>query len=210
VLEAGSTRFTEEAVARTAELQYRDKEYEAALLSYQRLQNTAASKANKEVGALGVIRSAAQLKKQAPIIASANLLLNDRSLNPEIAIEARYFRAKAYLDVGETRLAEKDLEELAKDTRMVFGAEAKYLLAQHYFDTGHPGETQIIIQDYIQQGTPHPYWLARSYILLSDVYAAKNDALQARQYLESLQKNYKNTNDDIHSLINERLTNFNK
>ncbi|MDR2086112.1 MAG: tetratricopeptide repeat protein [Dysgonamonadaceae bacterium] len=210
VLEAGNTRFTEEAVARTAELQFRDKEYEAALLSYERLQNTAATKANKEVGALGVVRSAAQLKKPAPVIASANLLLNDRSLSPEIAVEARYFRAKAYLDAGETRLAEKDLEELAKDTRTAFGSEAKYLLAQHYFDSGHPNETQIIIQDYVQQGTPHPYWLARSYILLSDVYAAKNDLLQARQYLESLQKNYKNTTDDIHSLINERLAKLNK
>jgi TolA-binding protein len=210
VLEAGNTRFTEEAVARTAELQYRDKEYEAALLSYQRLQNTAASKTNKEVGALGVIRSAAQLKKQAPIIAAANLLLDDPALKPEIAVEARYFRAKAYLEAGETRQAEKDLEELAKDTRTAFGAEAKYLLAQHYFDTGHPDETKIIIQDYIQQGTPHPYWLARSYILLSDVYADRKDVLQARQYLESLQKNYKNTNDDIHPLINERLTKLNK
>ncbi|MDR2058008.1 MAG: tetratricopeptide repeat protein [Dysgonamonadaceae bacterium] len=210
VLEAGNTRFTEEAVARIAELQYRNKEYEEALLSYQRLQNTAASRANKEVGALGVIRSAAQLKKQAPIIASANLLLNNQTLNPEIAVEARYFRAKAYLDAGETGLAEKDLEVLAKDTRTAFGAEAKYLLAQHYFDTGHLSETQIIIQDYIQQGTPYSYWLARSYILLSDVYVSRKDALQARQYLESLQKNYKNTNDDIHSLINERLTNLNK
>jgi TolA-binding protein len=210
VLEAGNTRFTEEAVARTAELQYRDKEYEEALLSYQRLQNTTASKTNKEVGALGVIRSAAQLKKQAPIIASASLLLSDPALKPEIAVEARYFRAKAYLDTGEKRLAEKDLEELAKDTRTAFGAEAKYLLAQHYFDTGHSSEAQVIIQDYVQQGTPHPYWLARSYILLSDVYISRKDPLQARQYLESLQKNYKNTNDDIHSLINERLTNLNK
>ncbi|MDR0506773.1 MAG: tetratricopeptide repeat protein [Dysgonamonadaceae bacterium] len=204
-LEFGDTRFTEEAVARTAELQYRDKEYENALISYQRLQNIAESKNNKEVGALGMIRSAAQLRKSSAIINAANILLKDKTISPEIATEARYFRAKAYLDTKENRLAEKDLENLAKDTRTAFGAEAKYLLAQHYFDTGHPMETKIIVQDYIKQGTPHQYWLARSYILLSDVCAAEKDALQARQYLESLQNNYKNTNDDIHQLIKERL-----
>jgi tetratricopeptide (TPR) repeat protein len=210
VLEVGNTHFTEEAVARMAELRYRDNEYEDALLLYQRLQNTAASKGNRDIGSLGVIRSATQLKKQAPIIASATLLLNDKTIDPKIAIEARYFRAKAYLETKEVRMAENDLEELAKDTRTVFGAEAKYLLAQHYFDTAHPEEAKIIVNDYIQQGTPHIYWLARSYILLSDVYAAGNDVLQARQYLESLQNNYKNTNDDIHSLINEHLEKLKK
>jgi tetratricopeptide (TPR) repeat protein len=210
VLEAGNTQFTEEAVARMAELQYRDKEYEEALLSYQRLQNTAASKGNREVGALGVIRSAAQLKKHAPVVSAAKLLLNDKAISPEIAVEARYFRAKAYLDARETSLAESDLEILAKDTRTAFGAEAKYLLAQHYFDTGHSGETKVIVNDYIQKGTPHAYWLARSYILLSDVYALESDLLQARQYLESLQNNYKNTGDDIHSLIQERLEKLKK
>jgi tetratricopeptide (TPR) repeat protein len=210
VLEAGNTRFAEEAVARTAELQYKNKEYENALHSYQRLQDIAASKGNRDIGSLGVIRSASQLKEQASIIKAANLLLNDKAISPDIAMEARYFRAKAYLESGENRLAEKDLEELAKDTRTVWGAEAKYLLAKHYFDTGHPNETKIIVQDYIKQGTPHQYWLARCYILLSEVYAAENDELQARQYLESLQKNYKNTNDDIHSLINEHLAKLKK
>jgi hypothetical protein len=40
---------------------------------------------------------------------------------------------------------------------------------------------------------------------MSDIYVAEGDKLQARQYLESLQNNYKATNDDIHSMINNRL-----
>ncbi|MDR0865545.1 MAG: tetratricopeptide repeat protein [Candidatus Symbiothrix sp.] len=205
VLEAGNTQFTEEAIARTAELQYNDKEYEAALQSYEKLQNIAGSKNNRETGSLGVIRSAAQLKNENTIINAANSLLKDKALNPEIATEAKYYRAKAYLNLGEKSKAEADLEDLAKDTRTAYGAEARYLLAQYYFDANNATEAKIIIQDYIQQGTPHAYWLAKSFILLSDIYAAENDKLQARQYLESLQTNYKNTNDDIHTIIKERL-----
>jgi TolA-binding protein len=205
VLEAGDTRFSEEAVSRTAELQYRDNEYAKALLSYQQLQKIAATKTSKDAGSLGIIRSAAKLDNHAQVITAADLLLNDATLNPEIATEARYFRAKSLLKSDKTQAAEKDLEVLAKDTRTVFGAEAKYLLAQHYFDVGHPNEAKVVVQDYIRNGTPHQYWLARSFILLSDVYAAEKDNLQARQYLESLQNNYKNTSDDIQQLINERL-----
>ena len=205
VLASGDNQFTEEALGRTAELQYNDREYEAALASYERLQTIAASKTNRDAGALGVIRSAAQLKKDAPIILAANALLKDKTISPEIAIEAKYYRAKAYWNNGEKALLEADLKDLAKDTRTAYGAEAKYLLAQHYFNTENTAEAQSIIQNYIQQGTPHVYWLARSYILFSDIFVAKKDKLQARQYLESLQTNYKNTSDDIHSLIQERL-----
>ncbi|MDR0681224.1 MAG: tetratricopeptide repeat protein [Dysgonamonadaceae bacterium] len=205
VLEAGNTQFTEEAIGRTAELQYNDKEYEAALQCYEQLQNTAESKSNRETGSLGMIRSAAQLKNYNVILHAATVLLKDETLNPETATEARYYRAKACLSLNEKAKAEADLEDLARDTRTAYGAEAKYLLAQYYFDTNHAIEAKIVIQDYIQQGTPYPYWLAKSFILLSDIYAAENDKLQARQYLESLQVNYKNTNDDIHKNIKERL-----
>ena len=209
VLEAGDTKFTEEAVARTAELQYKDKEYADALHSYERLQNIAESKANQEIGSLGIIRSAAQLNNYNSIVAAANLLLNDSSINPEVAVEAQFYRAKAYLELKEKSLATKDLENLAKDTRTAYGAEAKYLLAQHHFDNNRSSEAKSIVQNYIQQGTPHQYWLARSYILLADIYIAENDKLQAQQYLESLQNNYKNTNDDIHTQIRERLASLN-
>lgn len=205
ILEAGNTQFTEEAVGRIAELQYEDKEYEAALQSYERLQNIAESKTNRETGSLGMIRSAAQLKNHNAILNAAAVLLKDKTLNPEIAAEAKYYRAKAYLSLNEKSKAETDLEDLARDTRTAYGAESRYLLAQYYFDTNNATEAKIIIQDYIQQGTPYPYWLAKSFILLSDIYAAENDKLQARQYLESLQVNYKNTNDDIHQIIKERL-----
>ncbi|MDH8700888.1 TolA-binding protein [Dysgonomonadaceae bacterium PH5-43] len=205
VLDAGNTQFTEEAVGRTAELQYNDKEYEAALLLYERLQTIAESKVNRETGALGMIRSASKLNKHNSIVKAANVLLAEESLNPEIAAEARHYRAKAYLEMRETNKAKDDLTVLSKDTRTAFGAEAKYLLADYYFKEGNPAEAKTIIQDYIKQGTPHTYWLAKSFILLSDIFSKEGDYLQARQYLESLQSNYNNTSDGIKDAINDRL-----
>jgi TolA-binding protein len=206
VLQAGNNQFTEEAVARLAELQYNDNEYDKALLSYERLQNTAESKKNKDAGALGIIRTAAQLNKPTPVVTAANLLLKDETADPAVKEEAKYFRAKAFAELGEKALAEKDWQDLSKDTRTAFGAEAKYLLAQYYFDNKQANKSKELIQDYIRQGTPHAYWLARSFILMSDIYAAENDKLQARQYLESLKNNYTGKNDDIIERINTRLT----
>ena len=63
-----------------------------------------------------------------------------------------------------------DLKILAKDTRNIYGAEAKYKVAQIYFDAGQTEQAEKEVLDYIEVSTPHTYWLARSFVLLSDVY----------------------------------------
>jgi TolA-binding protein len=205
VLATGNNQFTEDVLVRLSELYYNNMEYEKALSLYERLQNTAANKTNQDAGSLGIIRSAAQLYKSTPVVTAANKLLKNESLNPNTISEVKYYRAKAYLALNENALAEKDLLDISKDTRTAFGAEAKYLLAQNYFDHKQNNKAKDTITEYIRQGTPHSYWLARSFILMSDIYAAENEKLQARQYLESLLNNYAGSDDDIKSRINERL-----
>ena len=61
------------------------------------------------------------------------------------------------------------------------------------------------VLDFSKKNTPHQFWLARSFVLLSDVYIKNGDDFQAKQYLLSLQKNYK-VADEIQTLITERLT----
>ena len=118
--------------------------------------------------------------------------------------EALYYRAKAYLNQNAPQKATADLQVLAKDTRTLYGAEAKYLLAQQLYDQGDYAAAEKEVLDYIEQSTPHAYWLARSFILLSDVYVAMDKKLDARQYLLSLQQNYQ-ANDNIADMIKERL-----
>ena len=60
------------------------------------------------------------------------------------------------------------------------------------------------INEFIEMSTPHAYWMARSFILLADLYAAQGKTLEAKQYLLSLQNNY-DGDDDIADIITERL-----
>jgi TolA-binding protein len=205
VVDAGNNQFTEEALVRLSEICYSNGEYEEAFPLYERLQNTAANKSDREIGAIGLIRTAARLNRQNQVMTSANALLKTEPSDPAIATEARYYRAKAAIAIGENSIANTDLRELSKDTRTAFGAEAKYLLAQRLFDNNQSAQAKEIVQEYIKQGTSHSYWLARSFILMADICAANNETLLARQYLESLQNSYKAEGDDINSLINNRL-----
>lgn len=206
VVTASDNKFTEGALVHLSEIQSGMKEYESALRSYQRLLNVAGSRENKDIALLGIMRSGYHLGNYAVIINASNDLLKEPKLDPGKKNEAIYYRAKALIGSNEWSKAESDLKVLAEDTRTAFGAEAKYLLAQYYFDNNEPGKAETEMSDYIKKGTPHAYWLARGFILLSDIYMKQGDNLQARQYLESLQYNYSDrNNDDIHTMINERL-----
>ena len=204
VIESGDTKFLEEAVARTAEMQYLTKDFPSALESFKRLQVIAENPENKLAARLGVMRCALQTGQQEEAQLAANELLKESKLSPEVEAEARYIRAKAYIDHKQPAKAVEDLKVLSQDTRTVHGAEAKYLLAQYFYDTKDDKNAEKILEDFAKNGTPHQYWLARGFILWADIYIRQGDDLQARAYLNNLKNNYKG-DDEIAGMIEDRL-----
>lgn len=204
VLESGDTKFREESWARKAEIEYLDKDYAAAMESFKHLQAVAENPENKEAAKLGLMRCAELTGQPQEALLAAGDLLKEPKLSPEIMSEARYVRAKAYISLKQENKALADLKEISKDTRTVHGAEAKYLLAQLYYDNKDDKNAETVLMNFIENGTPHQYWLARGFILLADIYIRQGDDFQARQYLTSLQNNYKG-DDEIAAMIEDRL-----
>lgn len=207
VIDSGDRKFLEESTARKAEIEYLTKDFATALETFKRLDEIAESPDNKEAAALGLMRCALKVGNQKEALAGANQLLKNPKVSPEIANEARYVRCKAYMEMGQESKALADLKLLSKDTRTAEGAEAKYLLAQLYYDANDDKNAEAVLEDFAKNGTPHQYWLARGFILWADIYIRKGDTGQARVYLNSLQKNYQG-DDNIQEMIESRLANL--
>ena len=205
VLNSGDVKFREEALARKSEIEFVDKDYAAAIITFRELQAVAQLRENREGAKLGIMRCAQYTGNDTEALNAADELLKEVNLAPENVAEARYLRGKTYLKIGETAKAKEDFLELSKDTRTEHGAEAKYRLAQLYFDTKDLALAEKEAIDLIEKsGTTHQYWLARGYILAADICISKGDDSQARQYLNVLKRNYKG-NDDIEGMIDNRL-----
>ncbi len=130
-------------------------------------------------------------------------------IEPEIIREAKYILATSYRNQQQTDLALIEYKELAKNVSSAVGAESKYWVSQFLFDTKQYDLSEKEIFDFAKKGTSHQYWLAKSFILLSDIFVVRKDTFQAKQYLESVKENYKGTEDDIQTLVSERLDRLN-
>ena len=196
--------YQEDALLRCAEITYEQQDYTQALDYFGQLREAAGSKENKNIARIGELRCSYALKLYNKTILAANDLLDDASTDAAIVREARYCRAKSYIGADEALLANDDLQELSQDLRHEMGAEAKYLYAEQLYNSAQYTSAENEIMDFIDKNTPHQYWLARAFVLLADIYVATGDDFQAKQYLLSLQNNYR-ADDDIESMIESRL-----
>ncbi len=204
LLEYPDNPYYEEALVLASELAQKQGRWNDALDYFKKLKTKASTPDRILLAQVGSMRAAKQLQLNKEIILAASELLQNNKLTPEFRVEALYNRSKAYLADQKVNDAVKDLQLLGKDTRTIYGAEAKYLLADIYYQAKNYEAAEKEILDFIEQSTPHAYWLARSFILLSDVYVALGKDFEARQYLLSLKQNYQ-ADDEITAMINSRL-----
>lgn len=197
--------FTEEALLRSGELLYKSDRFEEALVQFQRLEVEAEVESNVAEAIIGQMRCMSKKGDLALCVSSADKVINLPYAAPAILREAQYLKAKSLIAMNRASDALPDLRSLAESTKTTEGAEAKFLVARILFDSGNTDAAETEILDYVDKGTPHQYWLAKSFILLADVYHTKGDDFQAVQYLLTLKDSYV-ADDDIASEINARLS----
>jgi TolA-binding protein len=204
VINSNNLKYIDDALIYASGIEFDRKNYEAAYGAYEHLNMVASKSENKDVAQLGMLRCAYLMKKDKDVVAAADKLLQNKA-SGNVANEARFYRGQSLKNLGQSEKAIADLQEVAKDTRSAFGAESQYLLADIYYQAKSYDKAEKQIESFMKEGTPHEYWMARAIVVLSDVYAAKGDKFQARQYLESLQANYKGQETDLTEMISSRL-----
>lgn len=197
--------YEEEACMRVAEISYDQANFSEALTYFSRLQDVASSIEKENVSRLGVLRCSYNLQDNETTISIATRIIDDVSSTEELQNEAYYNRGKAYYALKQYGRAEGDFKHIATETRTAQGAEAKYLLAEAAYLQDDMDKAEAEIMDFANMNTQQRFWLAKGFILLSDIYVKRGDDFQAKQYLLSLQSNYQ-VQDEIQNIILERLT----
>ena len=97
--------------------------------------------------------------------------------------------ARFYFNQGNFQKAEKTFSTLSKNATDRVGAEATYMMAYlNYLNDSLQTAETIIYQ--LANDFTADYWIAKGFILLSDIYAQKGNDFQAKATLQSIIENY--------------------
>lgn len=196
---------SEEGLAIKGEIELESGDAEQALATFRTLESCASGARNIQAARLGIMRVSRDLSHHADVIAAADALLSSSALSTDRRTEVLYSRAYALAQQGNTAQAAAEWEKLASDTDDLYGAMSAFHLAQQQFDKGNIKQARRTVNALIDSNTPHQYWLARGYILLSDISRSQGNTFEADEYLKSLRENYPGSEADIFRMIETRL-----
>lgn len=197
--------YAETMLSMSGEIYLADNDLERAEAAYERLSRKATTPDGQRVAGLGLLRIARDKGDNGRVRELAGGLLKAGGLTADEAAEVRFARASAAYDEGDKQQAAEDYRALSENPRLLYGAMAAVRLAEIDYEAGRYDSAEKVLNALAGSGTPHQYWLARGFILLSDVYKARGDNFQAREYLESLKSNYPGKEPDISEMIETRL-----
>lgn len=172
-----------------------------ALEAYRQLARTGGADFATEAAA-GIMRTTDNPTER---IEMARIVSRSGGLSAEQTDEAFYYEALGLEKAGKDAEAEKIYRRLSGNAKSLHGAMATVALGEMLLREKKTADAEKLLGDFIDRGTPHEYWLARGFLLLSDVYYAQGKHAKAREYVVSLRDNYPGTELDIHDMINQRL-----
>jgi len=153
----------------------------------------------------GLARSAEQLALYSEAY-EAYMRLYAVTKEEEHTLKAALLKGKAQEQDGNDNAAFSTYNELAKGHVITpEGAEAAYSAIAILYKQHKEEEAINAVFDFSDTKTPQQYWVARSFILLGDIYVDKQDIAQARSTYESILNGYRNKNDDILDIVKQRL-----
>jgi TolA-binding protein len=184
------SEYTERATRLCAIIFNMQKKYDKAYIYFSALERIASNRDNLQVALLGQMRTCAfQNKQDSAAIASMRYLSSGVALKEGI-IEAHTYAGRYYMSHWQWDSAVISFQAVLKETKNIYGAEAKYSIAYIQYQKKEYKSAQKTIFELNDKFNAFDVWVAKAFVLLADTYIQQNDLFQAKATLQSLIDNY--------------------
>ena len=178
---------------------------EPALNTFQILEDKASTAAMKQQARMGILRTAVDLGRDAEALKVADELLKSTTGTPETTDEVNFLRAQALNHSGNVKEADRILGAMAENPANLYGSMSAVALGENLLERGDLNRAFSVTDKFINANPPHQYWLARGFIVYSDILRKQGKTFEADEYLKSLRSNYPGGEADIIRMIDERI-----
>jgi tetratricopeptide (TPR) repeat protein len=187
-------QYEERALLKAAIISYNYTQNFSKSLQYYKVYETKVSNENDKYQAqLGALRSAFRVGPDSDVKSFGYKIINSNLATKDEKASAYYYVGKIHLKEKSSVEAFNAFDAVATMSNNNQAAEAKYLMAEILYSQGKISQAEIQSNKVAEEASNYPYWVAKSIILLSDIYLGRKDLINARAALEAVIDNF---NDD--------------
>jgi TolA-binding protein len=177
-------------VARMAELQFRQGQYEDAVKSFHRLEKLATNKKEQYNAWSGLMESFYLLAQYDSADVYARTIIERGAVNASAQNKASLYLGKTAFARGDHETAKDEFLNTLNAAQDEYGAEAKYTLAQIFFLQKEYKQTYETLISLNEDFATYDEWVGKSYLLLADYFVVIDDLFNAKATLQSLIDNF--------------------
>jgi len=206
VMKMDESSLFEPASLNLATISLEMQNYRKAISAFDALASIAESQEMKTAAYMGRMRAYFGDKQYEKAITDGQRVIAVSGITEQMRREVNFIMAKSYKMSGARDLARTLFEEISKNGNDAFGAESAYILIQDAYDNGDFQGVERLVYEFADKGSSQMYWLAKSFIVLGDSFADRDDYTQARATFESIRDSYSpGEKDDVLYQVNSRL-----
>lgn len=190
VISRPKSKFTENALSRASQIEFRQSNYVQALEYFNRLEEVAEFPANVMEARIGKMRSLFRLDRSGEAMAASTVVLETDKVPQEVLQEAHLTIGLSAMRLQDHDTARQALGRAAGKAENRMAAEAVHNLILIEFRLGEYEKAETMVFDNVNRLSAYDYWLAKTFLLLADIYMETDNDFQARHTLQSIIENY--------------------
>ncbi|HEY9046635.1 MAG TPA: tetratricopeptide repeat protein [Ohtaekwangia sp.] len=174
--------------ARLAEIYFKQANYSKAITYFHRLEKMASTKKEQYNAWAGLMESFYLSTQYDSSDVYARIIIERGNINAGAQNKASLYLGKTALARGDFEGAKDEFLNTLNAARDEYGAEAKYLLAEIFYNQKEYKQCYETLTGLINDFATYDAWVGKAFLLLADNFIAQNDVFQARATLQSLDK----------------------
>ena len=213
IINQNSNDYTDNALLLIARMDYDESNYVSSAKYYERLLNTADNQHIITESIEGCMKSYYFDKQYDKAIEKANQLIGIQDINTNQKKQAYYILGKSYFDKKDYLESIKYLDVYSNTDNSETGAECAYLSTICLYNTKQYDAAEEKVFFVSDKFSNYINWTAQSFLVLSDVYVAKDNIFQAKETLKSIIDNYPEDEVNYKEIVDkakEKLNTINK
>ncbi len=194
-------QYTERALLNAGNI-YASKDTNRTLEIYERLESVTSTASNKTLAQSKIMNIYFSQRNYKEAIVWASKLTDNEGADKNVTDEAYFVMAESYFATDMPDKAVECTDKLKKSSSLKYVSYAQYSVALTEFDKNNLNESENIIRQ-MSKNAADNYYLAKAFILWSDIFVARGNDFQATQTLQSVIDNYDNDDDIIPTAKNK-------